>query len=42
MDREAARKWEAGFLSREGDAAAVYRFDAGAMADSPVDRKSVV
>ena len=36
MDREAARKWEAGFLSREGDAAAVYRFDAGAMADSPV------
>ena len=36
MDRDAARKREAGFLSREGDAAAVYRFDTGAMADSPV------
>lgn len=31
MDRVSARKREAGFLSREGDAAAVYRFDAGAM-----------
>ena len=31
MDRVTARKREAGFLSREGNAAAVYRFDAGAM-----------
>ena len=31
MDRVSARKREAGFLSRERDAAAVYRFDAGAM-----------
>ena len=29
MDRDAARKREAGFLSREGDAAAVYRFEIG-------------
>ena len=36
MDRDAARKREAGFLSREGDAAAVYRFDTGAMADRSV------
>ena len=36
MDRDAARKREAGFLSREGDAAAVYRFAAGEIADRSI------
>ena len=40
MDREEARKREAGFFSYEGDAAAVYRFGAGEMADrsEPLER----
>ena len=40
MDRAKARKREAGFLSYEGDAAAVYRFGAGELMDrsEPLER----
>ena len=33
MDREESRKRETEFLSYEGDAAALYRFGVGEMAD---------
>ena len=36
MDQETARKREAGFLSYPGDAAAVYRFAAGEIADRSI------
>lgn len=40
MERETARKREAGFLSYPGDAAAVYRFDVGMAVDrsEPLER----
>ena len=41
MDQETARKREAGFLSYPGDAAAVYRFAAGEIADRSIPLERV-